>query len=175
MSEKTGRVHSVLPTAEQRNDELYKSVKDLAVLTGLSEATLVPLLVAEKIRGMYVAGVWIARESDVRAYIQAYVLPQCAVLTCSNTADPRWLARDANGHHVMICDRHLLPPQAHEVALCPPDPSSQALAERIVRYNYAPTSAEVACLAQALLTTLAEHAAELAELRNRADLVKAAE
>ena len=98
-------------------------------------------------------------------------LPQCAVLTCTNTADPRWLARDVNGRHVMICDGHLLTPQANEVALCPPDPSAQALAERIVHNRYSPTSDEVARLAQALLTALAEHAAELAKLRNRADLV----
>ena len=164
MSEKTGLVHAVLPTAQQRNDELYKGVKDLAVLTGLSEATLVPLLETEKIQGMRMAGSWIARESDVRAYIQERMLPQCAVLTCSNTADPRWLARDVNGRHVMICDVHLLPPQADEVALCPPDPSAQALAERIIHYSYAPTFDEVARLAQALLTALAKHTAEAAKL-----------
>jgi len=168
VSEKTSRVHAVLPTAQQRNDELYKGVKDLAALTGLSEATLVPLLEAEKIRGEYVAGAWIARESDVRAYIQERALPPCAVRTCTNTADPRWLARDVNGRHVMICDGHLLPPQANEVAPGPPDPSAQALAERIVHNRYAPTSAEVARLAQALLTSLAKHAVELAELRTSA-------
>lgn len=27
-------------------------------------------------------------------------LPQCAVLTCANTADPRWIARDVNGRAV---------------------------------------------------------------------------
>lgn len=168
MSEKTGLVHAVLPTAQQRNDEIYKGVKDLAVLTGLSEATLVPLLEAAKIPGMHVAGTWIARESDVRAYIQERALPQCAVLTCTNTADPRWLARDVNGRHVMICDGHLLPPQANEVTPCPPDPSAQALAERIVHHNYTPTFDEVARLAQALLTSLAKHAVELAELRTSA-------
>lgn len=42
-------------------------------------------------------------------------LPKCAVLTCTNEADPRWFA-----HGVMICDGHDPKPQAKEVSVQPP-------------------------------------------------------
>lgn len=101
-------------------------------------------------------------------------LRQCAVLTCTNTADPRWFARDVNGRAVMICDGHLLPPQANEVANGPPDPSAQDLAERVVHNGYAPTFGEVERIAQGLLASLAKHTADLSELRDLADLANAA-
>ena len=101
-------------------------------------------------------------------------LPQCAVLPCTNTADPRWFARDVNGYRVMICDGHLLPPQANEVASCPPETSAQDIAARVVRNGYSPTPGEVERIAQELLAEVSlakEHAAELSELRDLAKLV----
>lgn len=105
-------------------------------------------------------------------------LPQCAVLTCTNTADPRWLARDVNGRAVMICDGHEPPPKADEVAPCPPDPSARDLAERVVHNGYSATFGEVERVAHALLAEVSctrAQAAELAELRDLADLVSDAD
>ena len=78
-------------------------------------------------------------------------LPKCAVLTCTNEADPRWYARDANDHPVMICDGHDPMPPPSEVAVRPPDPAAKDLADRIVRNGYSPTPAEVARVAHALV------------------------
>jgi len=33
-------------------------------------------------------------------------LPLCAVIGCTNDADPRWFARDMDGDRAMICDGH---------------------------------------------------------------------
>jgi len=102
-------------------------------------------------------------------------LPKCAVLTCPNAADPRWFARDVNGHAVMICDGHDLTPTADEVTVRPPDPSAYDLAERIIYNGYRPTAEEeVERIAVALIAETArvkERDAELAELRDLADLV----
>lgn len=99
------------------------------------------------------------------------MLPQCAVLTCPNVADPRWYARDVNNRAVMICDGHDPTPSANEVACCPPDPSVQDLAARIICNDYSPTSGEVTCIAAALVADQEE----LAELRDLADLVNDAD
>jgi hypothetical protein len=86
-------------------------------------------------------------------------LPQCAVLSCINTADPRWFARDAKGRAVMICDGHDPMPRADEVAPAAPDPGVHDLAERgahdlaesVVRHGYSPTASEVERIAHALI------------------------
>lgn len=98
-------------------------------------------------------------------------LPQCAVLTCTNTADPRYYARDVNDRPVMICDGHDPTPRADEVAVCPPDPPALDLATRIVRNGYSPTPGEVTRLAAALVADQEE----LSELRDLADLVNDAD
>lgn len=46
-------------------------------------------------------------------------MEKCAVLTCTNTADPRWYACDVNGRAVMICDGHDPMPSVSEVAVRP--------------------------------------------------------
>ena len=105
-------------------------------------------------------------------------IPQCAVLTCTNVADPRWFARDVNGRAVMICDGHDPTPQANAVASASPDPDVHDLAERIVRHGYSATAAEVARIAFALIVDAAnakERDAELVELRDLADLVSDAD
>jgi hypothetical protein len=55
-------------------------------------------------------------------------LPKCAVRRCANTADPRWFARDANGHAVMICDGHEIPLGPDDVEEAPrtPGPAPRA-------------------------------------------------
>lgn len=82
-------------------------------------------------------------------------LPQCAVRTCTHEADPRWFARDVNGHAVMICDGHDPTPPADEVTPAAPDPSVYDLAERIVRHGYSATAAEVERIAYALIVEAA--------------------
>jgi hypothetical protein len=104
-------------------------------------------------------------------------LPKCAVLTCTNEADPRWYARDVNGRCVMICDGHEPTPRPTEVAVCPPDPSAQELAEDIVNGSSA-ARCEVERIAHALLAESARakvQETELAELRDLADLVRDAD
>jgi hypothetical protein len=104
-------------------------------------------------------------------------LPKCAVLTCTNEADPRWYATDVNGRAVMICDGHDPRPQPDEVTVCPPDPSAHELAERLVN-GFSASREEVVHVARALLTEAArakEQEAELAELRDLADLVRDAD
>ena len=98
-------------------------------------------------------------------------LPECAVLTCTNKADPRWFARDVNDHPVMICDGHVPMPKPSEVAIRPPDPTALDLAARIVRNGYSPTPGEVERVAHALLADQEE----LAELRDIAALVSDAD
>lgn len=101
-------------------------------------------------------------------------LPECAVLTCSNTADPRWFAYDVNGLLVMICDGHVLLPKPSEVTARLPDPTVLDLATRIVRNSgnsYSPTPGEIDRVAYALLADQEE----LAELRDLADLVNDAD
>jgi hypothetical protein len=63
-------------------------------------------------------------------------LPKCAVLTCTNTADPRWYVSDVKGYSVMICDGHAGIPRPEEVAPRPTDLSTKEIAERIVRGDY---------------------------------------
>jgi hypothetical protein len=104
-------------------------------------------------------------------------LPKCAVLTCTNEADPRWYARDANGRGVMICDGHEPTPKPDEVAVCPPDPSALELAERIVN-GFSASRDDVERVARALLTKVVRakaQEAELAELCDLADLVRDAD
>jgi hypothetical protein len=60
-----------MPTAQQRNVELYKSTAVLAVATGRAEAELVKLLEDEEIDGVLVVDAWLVRESVVREYIDA--------------------------------------------------------------------------------------------------------
>jgi len=98
-------------------------------------------------------------------------LPKCAVLTCTNEADPRFYVWDVNGAAVMICDGHNPMPKVNEVAARPPDPSPSDLAARVVRNGYSPTPAEVQRIAQALV----DDQEELAELRDLADLVSDAD
>lgn len=98
-------------------------------------------------------------------------LPKCAVLTCENTADPRFYAHDVHGRAVMICDGHEPVPPPSEVAIGAPDPSAHELAERVVRDGYAATPDQVTLIASALIV----EADELAELRDLADLVRDAD
>lgn len=81
--------------------------------------------------------------------------PPCAVLACTNTADPRWTARDLNGRGVMICDGHDPFPTAAEVRPRPPDPSALEIAERVVREGYAPSSSEITHVSMALIGAVA--------------------
>lgn len=99
------------------------------------------------------------------------MIPQCAVLICTNEADPRWFARDVNDQPVMICDGHDPMPKPSEVAIRPPDPTAVDLAARIAHNGYSPTPGEVERVARALLT----EQEELAELRDIADLVSDAD
>lgn len=104
-------------------------------------------------------------------------LPKCAVLTCTNEADPRWYAMDVNSRFVMICDGHDPRPKPDEVAVCPPSPSAHELAERIVSGASA-LRMDVEDVARALLAETARAKvleAELAELRDLADLVRDAD
>jgi hypothetical protein len=113
------------------------------------------------------------------------LMTKCAVLTCTNEADPRWFARDVNDRAVAICDGHEPMPRPDEVAVRPPDPSAHDLAARIVCNGYSPTAAEVERVAHALIveTTrvivetarVKECEEELAELRDLADLVSDAD
>jgi hypothetical protein len=104
-------------------------------------------------------------------------LPKCAVLTCTNDADPRWYARDVNNRSIMICDGHVPPPRPDEVAVCPPDPSAHELAERIYD-GLGASHEEINRVAYALLIESARakaQEAELAELRDLADIVRDAD
>ena len=107
----------------------------------------------------------------------AVTLPKCAVLTCSNDADPRWYATDVNGRAVMICDGHVPPPRPDEVAVRPPDLPVHDLAARIVD-GFSPTRLDVVDVASALLAEAARtkaQEAELVELRDIVDLVRDAD
>lgn len=46
-------------------------------------------------------------------------LPACAVIGCSNLADPRWYAHDPDGKPVMVCDGHLGTPCSGSPCTCP--------------------------------------------------------
>jgi hypothetical protein len=55
-------------------------------------------------------------------------LPKCAVLACTNEADPHLFARDVNDRLVMICDGHMSMPKPSEVAARSPDPATLDIA-----------------------------------------------